>query len=115
MGWSLVPQQVTFALPGSFPAVADPLRLGRSVRGRPFSSPHGLHGICISLSRALHLLVTLAGQLVTLGERSPKAGAGLLALEASMPTFVAIRGGFGRGWVRAETAAALEASGTTCT
>jgi hypothetical protein len=26
-----------------------------------------------------------------------------------MPTFAAIRGGFGRGWVRAETAAALEA------
>jgi hypothetical protein len=44
----------------------------KSVRDRLFSSPHGLHGICISLSHALHLLVTLAGHLITLDERSPK-------------------------------------------
>jgi pimeloyl-ACP methyl ester carboxylesterase len=82
----------------------------RAVRFFSTRSLRVLQGFCSSLTYALHPLVFL-GSPVPLGERSPKAGAGSITRGVSMSTFVLIHGGFCRGWVWAETAAALREDG----
>jgi hypothetical protein len=97
--------------PSKRPVQAGILRAPDGCQGavRFFStwSPRVLQPIDICLTSAC----VLAGHSMPLGQRSPRAGADRVTRGVSMPTFVLVRRGFCRGWVRAETVAALQEDG----